>query len=349
MIKCLLIAGIAFASAVFAFDDAVCLVPVGNTGATPTSTAYIPTPSDGRDVIYDDQAYGQGTTEGGFSIYGAMNWEPADDFETTDGWVLEIVRFWLFWTGNQDIRVDIFSDSGGQPGSDPPGDLFNEEVLEGDITWTYTGDSMFGYPIYEVDIPITGFYITAGTRYWLGLQSTSGDNSFWLHMYHDPDWWEECYWYYEEIWYSSGDWIHGDEVDCEFELYGTPGDDVDPDVTQTFPHDSDFPSGVPVDTIVTFHVTDDVTGCDAEATTISVEQGGGQLSGIIKWDDSDSLDVAFKWKPDDHYAEGTGVDVTVETYDLAGNGPVTESWLFTTGYVNVAPASLGVIKAGFVE
>jgi hypothetical protein len=39
--------------------------------------------------------------------------------------------------------------------------------------------------------------------------------------------------------------------------------------------------------------------------------------------------------------------VEVVTYDLAGNGPVTEEWTFTTGYVNILPASLGVIKGGF--
>jgi hypothetical protein len=60
MIKCLLIAGIAFASAVFAFDDSTCIVPVDNTEVTPTSTTYIPTPSYGRDVIYDDQTYDYG-------------------------------------------------------------------------------------------------------------------------------------------------------------------------------------------------------------------------------------------------------------------------------------------------
>jgi hypothetical protein len=134
-----------------------------------------------------------------------------------------------------------------------------------------------------------------------------------------------------------------------FELHGTLTDHEDPEIAQTYPHDADFPSGVPVGTNVTFHVTDNLYGCDTDETTCTVEENSEPLFGELTFDDGDPLDVAFTWEPDDHYAEGTDVDVTVETYDLAGNGPVTEEWTFTTGYVNVAPASLGVIKAGFAE
>ena len=51
---------IAVASAAFAFDDAVCLVPVDKIGAAPMSTTYIPAPSGHRGVIYDDQTYDYG-------------------------------------------------------------------------------------------------------------------------------------------------------------------------------------------------------------------------------------------------------------------------------------------------
>jgi hypothetical protein len=73
------------------------------------------------------------------------------------------------------------------------------------------------------------------------------------------------------------------------------------------------------------------------------------VSGDLTFDDSDPLDVAFEWEPDDDYTEGVSIDVEIVTYDLAGNGPVTEEWSFTTGYLNIAPASLGVIKVGFIE
>jgi hypothetical protein len=145
-------------------------------------------------------------------------------------------------------------------------------------------------------------------------------------MPNQPEWWKNChvrYWTGFEYYWADSLYYYGTASACEFELHGIPPDDVEPEVTEMYPHDSDFPSGVPIDTNVTFHVTDDSSGCDVEETTISVERGGEQLLGILTWDDSDPLDVAFEWEPDDHYAEGTDVDVTVETYDLAGNGPVT--------------------------
>ena len=343
MVKYLLIAGIAFASAVFAFDEATCLVPVDNTGAAPTSTAYIPTPSGHRDVIYDDQTLDLDAWWNAYSIYGANGYEPADDFETTADSTLEMVRFWVMQGNGFDIRVDIFDDSGAGPGSV----LYQEEVPGSDITWTIAYQDFYD-TIWEADIPISGFDIVAGTRYWLGLQSTSGGNKFWCVMLNEPEWWSNCYFYYYGTWYDSEDFF-SEASACMFELHGTLTDHEEPVITQTYPHDSDFPSGVPVDTNVTFHVTDDLSGCDTDETTCSVEESGGAVPGDLAFDDSDPLDVAFTWEPEDHYAEGADVDVTVETYDLAGNGPVTESWSFTTGYTNVAPASLGVIKAGFIE
>jgi hypothetical protein len=295
------------------------------------------------EVIYDDQTYDYDETVSGFSIYGAEGNETADDFETTQDWTLEMVRFWLFYTGEQDIRVDIFSNSGGQPAGDPPGDLYNEEVAYSDITWTDTGDSMYGYPIYKVDVPLTGFIIDASTRYWLGLQSLTGVYSSWLQLDRQGCW-------YDTHTYNDGDWYDpwGHHA-SEFELHGSLIDNEEPDVTQTHPHDSDFPSGVPVGTNVTFHVTDDVSGCDTDETTCIVEENGSPLSGDLTFDDSDPLDVSFTWDPDEDYAEGASIDVEVVTYDLAGNGPVTEEWTFTTGYVNIAPTSFGVLKARFAE
>jgi hypothetical protein len=57
MFKGLLIAAIAFAPAAFAFDDAVCLVPVDTTAAKPTLMTHIPMSTGHRDVIYDEQTY----------------------------------------------------------------------------------------------------------------------------------------------------------------------------------------------------------------------------------------------------------------------------------------------------
>jgi hypothetical protein len=168
------------------------------------------------DVIYDDQTYNPYVTWNAYSIHGGNGYETADDFETTADWTLEMVRFWVIYSGIYDVRVDIFNDSGAGPGTP----LFHEEVPSGEITWTLVDDP--GYTIYKVKVPISGFDIDAGTRYWLGLQRTSGSNAFWLVMPNEPDWWENCY-FYDGAWYDSADYF-GEASACEFELHGTPAD-----------------------------------------------------------------------------------------------------------------------------
>jgi len=347
MFRYVLIAAIAFATAVFAFGDAVCLVPVDTTGAAPTSTTYIPTSSGYRDVIYDDQTYDYGYCTNGLSIYGAAGYEHADDFIPDNDVTINEIVMWLSGQ-NVDLRCDWFEGSASGPGDDPPADFFNEEVPSGDITWEDTGDIQFGYPVIKCTVPISDCELTGGGHYWLGFQNTTGPNTFWWAFDYGEmggPYWVEAYFYYVDHWYQDG-WY---DYELFYELYGTLTDHEEPVITETFPHDSDFPSGVPVDTNVTFRVIDGVSGCDTGETTCTVEENGASVSGDLAFDDSDPLDVAFTWESDGDCTEGASIDVEVVTYDLAGNGPVTEEWNFTTGYVNVAPASLGEIKAGFVE
>jgi hypothetical protein len=348
MIKGLLIAAIALAPAAFAFDDAVYIVPFDKTGGAPISTAYVPTPSGGRDVIYDDQTYDYDYCTNGLSIYGEAGYESADDFIPENNVTVREVVIWLS-RSDVDLRCDFYEGSGSGPGDDPPADFFSEEVPSADITWEDTGDSVFGYPVIKCTVPISNCELTGGDYYWLGFQNTTGSNTFWWAFDHStmggPYWhptyfWYVSYWYYDS-WFGSYDHF--------YELHGSLFDDVNPEVTDTYPHDSDFPSGVPVDTNVTFHVIDDVSGCDTGETTCTVEENGDAAQGELTFDDSDPLDVGFTWEGDDDYTEGASIDVEIVTYDLAGNGPVTEEWNFSTGYVNITPKSLGVIKAGFIK
>jgi hypothetical protein len=177
------------------------------------------------DVIYDEQTYDYDDVGNGLSIWGEPGYETADDFEVEGYWTLEVVRVWLFYTGEQNIRVDIFSNGADdKPACPPPGDLYYEEVPAESITWNDTGDSMFGYPIYQLDIPIEGFYVETGIRYWLGLQSITGEESWWLTFQsYATYWWDGACFYYEGFWYQ-GDGPIWDRYDCMFELYGTPDD-----------------------------------------------------------------------------------------------------------------------------
>jgi hypothetical protein len=179
------------------------------------------------DVIYNEQTYDYDETYNGSSIW-YESYETADDFEVEGFWTLEMVRVWLFYSGEQDIRVDIFSNisDGGPdtPACPPPGDLYYEEVPAESIVWTDTGDSMHGWPIYQLDISIEGFYVETGIRYWLGLQSITGGESWWLIFNpNTTDWWEDICIFLEGQWCRP--WLPiFDRYDCMFELHGTPDD-----------------------------------------------------------------------------------------------------------------------------
>ncbi|UCE26233.1 MAG: hypothetical protein JSW52_07670 [Candidatus Coatesbacteria bacterium] len=137
-----------------------------------------------------------------------------------------------------------------------------------------------------------------------------------------------------------------------FNLYGEPGEDIPPEITDMYPQDGDYPSGVPVDTLAGCHWTEpdpDDTGINVSNSTFDLYDSNMDLVlGMLTVDDTDLWDVIVDFEPDDDLNEGE--TYTVETFaeDLAGNS-ATESWQFTTGYVNITPESLGGIKARFAE
>jgi hypothetical protein len=133
------------------------------------------------------------------------------------------------------MLVEIFGDAGAIPDDDDL--LYSEMISDGDYTWTDTGDRLFGYHVYEVEIPIGGFDISPGTMYWLSLQHQGSLNIYWCATLHQYDWWDEWAFYW-------GYWIAGGycyDTDQFFELHGSLSDDVDPEITETYPHGSDFP------------------------------------------------------------------------------------------------------------
>jgi hypothetical protein len=263
-----------------------------------------------------------------------------------------MVRVWIFHSGTtEDMLVEVFGDAGPIPDDDDL--LYSETVSDGDYTWTATGDYLYGYAVYEVEIPIGGFDISPGTMYWLSLQHQGGGSNFWCATYPQPEWWDEWALYFQGAWMAGGFCSYRDQF---FELHGSivPPDEEDPTVTDMYPQDADYPSGVPP--------SENTSGChwqdgdpetnegiDVDASYFEVYDADMDLvTGMLDIDDSDLWDVVVDFEGDDPWEEGATYTVETETYDLAGNS-ANETWDFITGYVNVAPASLGVIKVGFIE
>jgi len=354
MIKWILIAGFAFTSAAFAFDDAVCIGPVDSTWVAPTPTTYVPMPSGYRaDLIYGDQTYDYYYCTNGLSIYGALNWESADDFIPEDDVTVQEVVIWLT-RPDVDLRCDFYEGSSGGPGDDPPANFFNEEVSSGDITWEDTGDTLYGYPIIECSVPISDCELIDGDYYWLGFQNTTGPNTYWWAFDYGTmggPYWQECYFYYGSYW-TNGGWS---VYELFYELYGiVPPDEEPPTITDTYPQDADWPSGVPP--------TENTAGChwrdgdpetnkgiDVEASSFDVyDSAMDPVLGTLAIDDADLYDVIVDFAADDPWTEGSTYTVETDTFDLAGNS-ATDAWTFDVGYTNIANKSFGAIKAGFAQ
>jgi hypothetical protein len=290
------------------------------------------------DVIYDDQTYDFVYLANGLSIYGALNYESADDFIPDDDVTVNEIVIWLSGQ-NIDLRVDWFEGSSSGPGDDPPADFFSEEVPSGEITWEDIGG--WWPPVIKATVPITNVNLTAGETYWLGFQNTTGSNTFWWAFDYGEmggPYWEQTYFYYTSYW-TVGQAVFGSPYDHFYELHGSLTEHEDPTITDMHPVDDDFPSGVPP--------SENTSGChwqdgdpeanegiDVEASSFDVYDAGMDLVlGVLTIDDSDLWDVIVDFEADDPWEEGVTYTVETETYDLAGNGPVIEE--------------LGTIKAGY--
>lgn len=131
-------------------------------------------------------------------------------------------------------------------------------------------------------------------------------------------------------------------------------DQEDPYITDTYPHDEDWPSGVPP--------TENTAGChwdagdpdtnspiDADESTFEVrDSGDNPVPGDLDIDDTDPYDVIVDFQADEPWLGGETYTVETTTYDMAGNS-ATEVWDFTTGYVNIKTSSFGAIKALYAE
>lgn len=318
---------ICFAVSAFAETGPAGYGPVDNYSAPGTPDPEL---TRDRDVLWENP-FNYGTMTNAYYGYGSYHLQ--DDFTLTDAATIQGFEWYAVFMGAHPVPFDLhlYPDSGGHP------DTGNE-------LWTVTetpDEEDTGYDMWGVDImhdwidldPSDYFDAEGDTVYWLEVHCATSNTFGWAT--------------------EPGGNIHqnGSQYpDSAFFIVNGSSDEVDPTVTDMYPHDEDFPSGVPVDTDVGWHVLDDASGCDIEATEWSVEDSSSDLVlGTMDIDDSDPLDVSFDFTPDDELIEGETYTVDIAAYDNAGNGPVEETWDFTTGYTNIAPASIGTIKAGYAE
>jgi hypothetical protein len=339
---------------------AFALQPEVSSGTTGLMTPYHYFGDSGRaDLIYDQCL----TT--GIEIISSQedsavpfSSRVADDFSVSEDVVLTEIEWWGgYYNGSgpfTSVNLEIYNDDGGPDGDPGTGAIWSVCVPYADCDETYIGSIGDGemYKYYVALGAADQFSLTSGTTYWLCIQPVMDYPSQTGLTAQEHANGESVYFVSEYFGFPT--WIEGwqvflDEYDIAFNLYGG-SDETAPTITGTYPRDEDCPGGVPNDTWIGFHVQDDSSGCDVGSTTYSAEM----VVGPVIWaseniDDTDPLDVVFDLEPETPFPDGACVDVSIETFDNAGNGPVNENWTFHVGYTTIEAKSVGYIKAGFAE
>lgn len=321
-------------------------------------------PESSRDVLFDQELtqHDNTITSEYIAAYDLRS-IGVDDFDISSGrQTIQNVDIWVGWWSTmgtaQNISIRIYDDSGGAPTGDPEsGWVWEYSATSSDWENSTVGTNL---ELYEVDIP-TGDEpeVDADTTYWFGFQvehtypPQAGEG-----VHNAVDYGEQLYFasaYFGYPNWVTGQTIFGNQCTNGFILYGTMvADETDPTITDMYPMDEDWPSGIPPEeNMAGCHWQDgdpdENSGIDVGTSIFEVYDSGDNLvDGELTIDDADLYDVAVDFEADDPWLEGETYTVETTAYDMAGNS-TDESWDFTTGYTNITTTSWGSIKAGFAE
>ena len=173
----------------------------------------------GIDYLVYSQTYSYENLLNGYSNYGAGDRWVCDDFEAPYSSVYDIY-VWMIWTGGQGqaMNLVISIDDTGDSNPNTNTDYWAETVP---CTNTFTGDSNWGYDIYETHCDIeTSYYIPLdiGIHYYFETQADVTDNCFILvsHNYiGDYCWYNDG----SGVWVRS-DVLFGEDSDMFFDFEG---------------------------------------------------------------------------------------------------------------------------------
>jgi hypothetical protein len=170
------------------------------------------------DGLVYSQTYNFAELYNGSSIYSGGNRWFCDDFELDDNYYVTEMCVWMMWTGDQASMMNfvISEDDTGDSDPNTNTDVWAESVP---CTNTFTGDSQWGYDIYETYCTINADAypeLDVGVHYYFETQADTDDNCFILFSYHyvaDNPWFDMGSGVWEDFFYTS---------DLFFDFYGEP-------------------------------------------------------------------------------------------------------------------------------
>ena len=182
------------------------------------------------DVLIYTQPYSFGFISGGACIFGGSygRWL-CDDFVLESDCYISEIYIWILWTGEQASHMNLVISEDILLDWDPNTniDVWAESVP---CTNTFTGDSLWGYDIYEVHCVIDiDVYpeLYAEKHYYFEIQPDVSDP---CHIPFSPNFIGDYCWYND----GSGVWIRSDIAfgmpsDMFFDFYGEPVNALEPE------------------------------------------------------------------------------------------------------------------------
>ncbi|MCD4847141.1 MAG: hypothetical protein K8R76_03005 [Candidatus Aegiribacteria sp.] len=181
------------------------------------------------DGLVYSQTYSFETLLSGYSIYSGGNRWLCDDFELDDNYYVTGIRVWIIWIGGQASMMNLVISVDDSCDSDPNTntDVWVESVP---CTNTFTGDSSWGYDIYDTYCTISADAypdLDADLYYHFETQADISDNCFILvRDYYIGDW----------CWYDDGsgafvriEYFGLDRPGMFFDFYGEPVSALEPE------------------------------------------------------------------------------------------------------------------------
>jgi len=183
------------------------------------------TSSIAGDYLVYSQPYGPGT-------YGVMIGEDGwvcDDFVLEDNYYIDEIYVWTMWPYEQTATMNlvISEDDIGDSNPNTNIDVWSETVP---CTNTFTGDSNWGFDIYETHCIISADAypeLDPGVHYYFEVQAGLGINCAMLFI--DNLVGDYCWFDFEAGTYTRSDTLYGAGMDMFFDFWGEPVNALEPE------------------------------------------------------------------------------------------------------------------------
>ena len=181
------------------------------------------------DGLVYSQTYCYANLFTGISIYSGGNRWLCDDFELDDNYYVTEICVWMMWTGEMGSMMNfvISEDDTGDSDPNTNTDIWVESVP---CTNTFTGDTGWGYDIYETYCTINADVypeLDAGVHYYFETQADVNDNCFilvYINSIGDYCWYDDG----SGVWVES-EYMFGEPLDLVFDFYGEPVNALKPE------------------------------------------------------------------------------------------------------------------------